>query len=231
MKKIFLLLIAMLLSGCTVKYNLIIYDDLSVDEEIYGLEDNDFYDLYYRDTKKDVVNYLFNAKNDLLVKYQYEREYYHDNETNLAGAKLVRSYENLADYINSTISYKHYFEKLKFEENDNIVKIYSDSNFIPYYYDDPEYFAIDSSDINIRMPFKVVNSNADSCNIDSGLSVCKWHFNMDMSDKSIYIEFDKTVSSKNVSIKNYIIIGLIVLGIIIFIYFVFFLRIKTRNNL
>ena len=110
MKKLLILLLIVFLTGCTVRYDLTINNDLSVSEEMYGLEDASFYNVYPKDTRKDIVYSLLDTQNEMLVKYMYDSEYYTDGD--LSGVKLSRQFESLDDYITGTISYKHYFDKI-----------------------------------------------------------------------------------------------------------------------
>ena len=65
-KKIILILLLFLCFGCKAKYNILINPDLSVEENIIGLENEEFYERYYKSTKERVINFVVYTVNDYL---------------------------------------------------------------------------------------------------------------------------------------------------------------------
>ncbi len=213
-KRLLLLSSLMLITGCTAKYNLIINDDLSVSDEITASETIKYYDenysLYDRNTA------ITNLWDNMSSIFDYSRHYTYKINDNNTGIVAVSEYSSLQDYINRNSIYKQYFEKIDFSLNDDIITIKTSGDFYPYVEQDPERFPIDSFSLNIKLPFKVLNSNADL--IDG--NTYTWHINKDTKEKSIYLEFDSSKKVASVDYKMLITITVIILLIIgIYIYY------------
>ena len=72
MKKIvFLVLSIFLITGCSVKYNLVINEDLSITEEAKLTGTNDFFANYYKTTKKNVLKTQLEQYQDILNEKGY----------------------------------------------------------------------------------------------------------------------------------------------------------------
>ena len=61
-KNALLIMILLFLVGCEARYNITINEDLTVDESIVGLENNEFYERYYNSSKERVINFVISLK-------------------------------------------------------------------------------------------------------------------------------------------------------------------------
>lgn len=225
MKKVlFLMIILFILSGCKAKYEIDIKNDLSVYENISGLEDDKFYNLF-DSSKSDVVKLVIAPYKDIINSDYAFKEF---KDGNLFGAKVSKKYDSLDSYYDSFGFYKVYFKDLEIKKEKNIVSISltskKNNDLLSNRY------VIDSGEIIISLPFKVSKHNADK------VSGNKYIWNFDLTDKTksdIYIEFD---SKNNISMKknNYIIFGgfillILVASFIVYKYYKF--AQDTRNKI
>lgn len=197
-KYLFLVLIAIFLSGCSKEYNLTITDDEFIEEvnvtlldnvDNKKIVDNDYYPLH-ANTEETYEKKI--DSNDgylkLNLKYRYKKE-------DFANANSVNQcFNERKIFLNDE---EYYYLELK-EMTDCV----SDFNF----------------DINIITNNKVISNNADEVNNNK----YTWHLSEDNKDNfKLKIKIAKAVYSNNgltnSKVISYVILGLIGIAIIIFI--------------
>lgn len=157
MKKIFLLLtILLILTGCSVKYNLTINEDLTITEEAKLTGTEDFFASYYKSTKKNVLNSQLNSYKSLLDenKYQYEIK-----DDNIPYVLVYKKYNNFKEYIDTTLLFNEYFDEVKYTENGDIKRLET-VGFNENNPENPDRFDVKKLEIIIKCPFKVKEHNA-----------------------------------------------------------------------
>lgn len=202
MKKIFILcVLSLLLFGCKAEYSIKINEDLSVDETIIGLEDEEFYSKYYKSTKDRVIDIVTIRNEEYLKKFNYTKEKVVEGV--YTGAKATTTFSDLQSYFNSSEAYKQFYSEWKHSIENGIVtielkdKFEKNGNCLDRY-------IIDNCDVSISLPFKVVKNNAD--NYDKNTNTYTWYIDID-EPKDIYIKFDTTKVAKDMSYITYIGIG------------------------
>ena len=157
MKKIILAIIIILMTGCSVNYNIVIDKDFKIVEKVVIEEDADFYINYYHTMPVNVMNGILDNYKDILNEKKYQ--YYVDENNGNPLIVLEKTYDNYDDYINNTILLNDYFEKVNFVKKDNVLKI-STEGFNPNDSDNPDRFYIKKLDIGITSAYKVNDNNA-----------------------------------------------------------------------
>lgn len=208
LKKITLVIMFMfLLSGCDVTYNLKIGEDLKVKEEIKALEKKEYNDLAH-DFLLDRISVSFSSR------YEEIYDYSAISEDTKIGNKVVRNYSSLSEYKSESNIFKDLVKNYFITETPDIVNLkvtLSDSIYDP---NDIAYIIIpENVSINIDLPFKVTNSNADS---NKG-NIYTWKIDQNKRNVDIILSFDKNRLSNQIYVLN---IGirydiLLVVGIII----------------
>ncbi len=223
-KLIILLFSLLLLSGCSADYDLEIHNDLSVSDKGYGNPSDSIYkdpSVSLEDRVANVVRSNIDSVNDL--GYQYAV---------LDGGNLLQfsnNFESLEEYKNDNqYVYQQWFKDLKITNDGKIVTIEA-TDFYPYNLQDPDKLVIEDLSINITLPFKVVETNADVVYKDS--LTYTWKINDTTLDKSIILKFD---SSQNLKLRqNYVLIsvlgGLLTIIVIAIIFFSY--KVKTVNKI
>lgn len=225
MKKYFLLLLILLCFGCTANYNLKINEDLSVEESITGLEDDEFYSKYYNSSKSRVVNFVMATKEDYLNEQNYNIKETSDGE--LYGATVSKTYSSIEDFYNNSNAYRQYYKSWKIENSDDIItisledKLEKNGNSLDRY-------MVDDGTVSITLPFKVIENNAEK--YDKKSNTYTWNVNSS-DDKDILIKFDskKLISSQYDFIYPIIIIFIVL--VILFLILMFIKKYKHRNKL
>ena len=205
----FLLIIVLLFTGCTGEYNLTFNKDLSVEEEINVLIENE--------NDNDEKTY------QLFDKIGASQEDYKvviiDDNIKVVYKKKYDSFEDY--YLNSNI-YKMMFNDLEFEKNNIGMSINAKSNLklddkssqnIVNSYD------MDNFKINVIIPFMVEKNNADLVKDNT----YTWTLNSKDTYKKINIDY----SYRNDNFKS--ITMLVVVGVV-FVSIIIYLLVYLRKN-
>ena len=219
MKRIVILLLLLVVTGCSVNYKVNINEDFSIVEEADIRGNEDFYQPFYKTTKVNVLKEILDDYKETLVEYKYDYELIEDYNPSIV---IKKEYNDIASYLNSSLLFNDYFEKINYTKEGNIVKIETEG-FNPNEEDNPDRFYVRHLDISITSAYKVINSNASKIDKKSNT----YHFEMDENtdDFKIFLEID-TSSKFNPNLEIYVmILGGFILVIVswIFVY-------KNRKN-
>ena len=231
MKKILILLIPFLLTGCaSVQYNLNINKDLNVVEEVNISATKEYFNDYYMNLPITIVRRAYN--NDEVMKPIKENGYTYElrKDNNPYPSVFVsKKYDSLNDYTNNMVFKGQSFDEIFVTEDNNLINIKT-KGFNQYAPDDSgddnNRYPISDLSINISLPFVVTNNNADKYNAKTNTYI--WLINEKTQDKEINITFDKT----RIYIYNlyfYIGLGIFVIIVIIGLYFV--LKVIRKNKM
>lgn len=193
-KIIYLILICFLLSGCSIDYNLIISQNLTVNEEAYVYDKKSEFSTFK--TVDDGLNSYIKEYSTVLDNLKYKYSKY--STTDVAGLKVTNSYNSLNDYVNNVYGFYQYFNSIEYIEKNNISLLRYNS--LMYLYDqNPNISAADENNIKITIPYKLLSVTNVKCNYDNKVNICT--FNIDENTKpqtSYEIVFDNTtLASKN----------------------------------
>jgi len=215
MKKILLLLgCIFLITGCKVEYSLVINNDLTVEEEVNMTGTDEFFDNYYKSSKINVVNMVFNKnRQDILNKNNYSFEIIDQYKPYVLAKK---KYNNIDDYAKNTIFYEQYFKDINISENNGVIA-FKTGEFIPNNPDSLERYDIKTSSIKIKIPYKVIENNASS--VDKETNTYIWYLGAETDDFSISFSYDSkeifAPQKNNNNIVFIILITIVIVGLII----------------
>lgn len=193
-KIILLILVTLLFSGCSVKYDLFINDDLSVNERVTATENSNTLKMMTSEDPKVAANSLFEL-------YAIEGNTYNITTTESSdsiSSLVTTSFTSLEEYglffqsdiVNDVnITQKGSYITLEYKQ-DVPLDDYSSKSLI-----------YDSIEVNINVPFKVTENNADSVKGNT----YTWNITKDGKLKDIKITFnkDETDISKKINILGF----------------------------
>lgn len=227
-KIIFTLLVIFFMTGCSVKYNLEINEDSSINEEVIASENTKRLEKLTKLKGDQATNYLFN----MFTRPNEDISFFTNikNFDTFATASTVHN--DLNEYSSRFSS--DVFEKVEIINNDNLTTILakqdkslSKESSTSLLYDDIE--------VNITIPFIVEEHNADKVSKNK----YTWNIKSDDELKTIKISYrDKEFSNEaNIKINNknysfkyeYIVIASFIIIVILIILFVF--RNNKKNNI
>ena len=207
MKKVLILLVGLLLlTGCSVKYNLLINEDLTIEEKAQLTGTENFFKNYYKTAKKNVLKSILEEYENSLKENNYEYKLIDDTTPYV---EVTRKYSDALEFTKKSLLFNDYFDEVKYSLDGNIAKIET-IGFNPNDPDNPERFDIKELEIKITCPFNVKNHNATS--IDKKTNT--YYYKLDSENNKIMLEYN--ISSKfNPNRDMYLLIlglGVIVIG-------------------
>lgn len=225
--KIFIFLcLVLLLSGCSVEYDLTLNDDFTVSEKVVATEKTKRMEALTKQKGKQAVNYLYNMfkrnGEDITLTSR-------DDDYNTYATAII-SHDDINDYASKFSS--DVFDNVNVTKDGNIITfsteqkelLSSDTNYSLLY---------DDITVNITIPFEVINNNADKVNGNT----YTWNIKKDSDYKTIEFSYKegnkKDEVNINVNNETYNIhYGVIIaIGIVIIIgSIVLFVYIKNKKN-
>lgn len=216
-KKLLILLLLFFITGCKVNYKLDITKDLKVKEELSPSETIEYFDKEYEYyEREDAIDALYRVfKDRISVKYDYV---HNKNET---GIIATHDYKSLKNYLKENNLYKQFFENIDYIEKGSIITIKSTGDFYKYTCQDNTKFIIEDFELQIKIPFKVIENNADEVKGNTYI----WRINSKTEDKKIVLKFDSSILNAN-KYDLLIIISLVVIIVLA----VLFVRYKVKSS-
>lgn len=228
MKKVLLLIGVLFLSGCSVKYNLKINNDLTINESVIakenknelktrtGLDENESINRLYSLFKRDGLNTKISSKID------------NDDVT----STIRGSHNSIEEYAKNFTS--DLYKEVNVERDGDIVTL-TINQTTPLVSTGRQILVYDEVDINIEVPFKVIEHNADSVK----KNVYTWNLVRDKETKNIMIKYEENTvkdsfklsfGNNSFNVKySFIAVGVIILiGLIIAL--IVFINNKKNNR-
>ncbi len=220
---IFIFVIFMV-SGCSADYNIKINDDLSINDSGYGNPTEYIYEdasISLEDRVRNVVRSNIDTLNELNYKYSV----LDDGEL----LKFYNEFKSLEDYKkNNKYVYQQWFKNFDIEKNNGIFTVLA-NDFYPYNTQDLDKLVIENLNINITLPFEVLETNADI--IDDKNYTYTWQIDEETKDKTIYLKFDSNNNLKKEKNNLYLVVFITILGLIMLYIVYSFYRVKKINKI
>lgn len=223
-KKIICFFIILILTGCSLEYNLTINEDYSVTEKVIAKEDTKKMESLTRSKGDNAISYLYNMFKRDDKKLDLNKTINENNTT----VTVVKTHSNIEEYTNDFKS--DVVKKANYQRNDNFVTL--SFNQTTSLKNDTDYSLIyDDIKVKIYVPFKVTEHNADIVEGNTYI----WNINKKSNLKNIKITYDEGSKKNNLNIKlnnktyniDYTII--IISGIILTVAIIFII-VATKNK-
>ena len=190
-KKILILLIPFLLTGCaSVNYELDIDKNINVSEKVKITATSDFFNIYYKNLPITIVKEFYNDS-DIQNKLNSNNYKHEINQGNTKYPEVIvsKEYKSLEEYSQNTIFKNQVFENVIITTNDNLITLQT-VNFKKYTTDDDsDSYPVSKLAISIKSPYVVVENNADKH--DKKTNAYIWLVDSSTENKEIKITFDK----------------------------------------
>ena len=174
--------VLLLITGCSVKYNVVINEDLTLNEEAKLTGTDEFFSNYYKTTKTNVLKTMIEIYGDILSDKNYTYELVEDTTPYV---KVNKKYDSVKDYVDNSILFNDYFDEVNYTEDGNIRRIET-IGFNDNDPDNPERFNIKELEISITSPFKVKNHNAKNINKNTNT----YYYQLNSKNDKIILEYD-----------------------------------------
>ena len=220
-KKIVLILIIILLSGCSVEYNLTINEDSSVNEKVVASENTNRMKINTGLSEDQSVNYLYK----MFDRTGLDTKISTVQKNGVTISTVTGSYNSLDKYSKNFTS--DLFKEASVKKDGNIITLTFDQSMM-LSSNSSRGLIYDNVIVNITVPFKVIEHNADTYKRNT----YTWNIGKDQKLKQIKIKYDKSdlINAKEIKLGNfkfnvkysYMVIGvlLLVVGIIALIVYI-----------
>ena len=217
MKKVILFVCLILLTGCSVEYNLE-FDDLEFKENV-------------------VLNVEKTSDNSMLIENLKTIEPYAIIDKN-SDSKYDKKINNFGNKFTASFSYKYLIDDYKrsklFSSCYDTYGIFTDEDYIyistegAFNCMEYDYVPVDEVIIKFKTKYVVVDSNADEINDDTFI----WTINSDnANDKPISIIMDRNKKVDNINTNNdHIFLGICVIIVVVIVLFLVFRIMSKRSD-
>ncbi len=221
-----------LLTGCTIKADIVVNYDGSVVESVKVLSYNDLFGKN-NENLKHVVDTKINQNKTILEYKNYSYDYEYGKE--LSGAKVYKNYNSICNYFGNSAFNQYVYKYMECTENDYYYEIKNATEYIPYCIECGDWPALDDVELRISLPASAEEQNADE--VDKTTYI--WKYDKDTRNKNFYLKinknslkeseekYNKTKKIKKAG-KRIIIIAIIV--IVIFGIFTIYKLLKKKYN-
>lgn len=184
--KIIVLIICIMfvLSGCTVRGEVTLNPDGTVEESVSVLASNRIFesDAY---SKEQLIDFAVEEHKAVLDFKKYSYDYVLGDD--LSGARVYKTYDNICDYFGNSAFNQYVYKYMDCTETDDYYEIKNATNYITYCSNCSDWPALDDVEYKIVLPFST-EQNADET--DGTTYVWKYDENTP-SDKSFYLRISK----------------------------------------
>ena len=199
LKRIMIVLILLISTGCTVKYEIEITDDLKIKENIDVTENNEKFEKIGTNNKTyiDMMYDVYSA-NYIYKSYNYKKII--GNEE--SGISAKKEYKSFDEYIKNNSIRNSIFRYINIEEENGIIT-YSATNlkYEEIFNELESNFPYDEILVTIKLPFEVTETNADVKETEKGKYT--WIIDKNTTNPEIKLSFNKKLSIDK-KIINYI---------------------------
>ena len=239
--KIIIVILCFLLTGCKIDYSLKITNDNKF------VESADLAEYLPSGTVKDELGettydfgeYLRADAYSYLNKLGYSNYNMSDIiSKNYEGVRVTRNYDGPTSY-NYNLLIKYIYDDFSVDVSDDIVTISAkglNRSKVEEKYEMLE-MVIENSTINVELPYKVIENNADS--VDENNNIYTWYIDKDTEEKEILLKYNsndvyalnmKTIGTKvNMTVVYLVIIFLVLVAFGYFMY-VYVKRVYENRN-
>lgn len=186
-KYVFVIIVVMILSGCTVSSNINVSSSGKVSENVKIVEESS----NISENSNIISNYL----NSITNKYKkaFEAKNYSYNKildvNKESGLEVKKDYDNICEFVNDTGFSQYLYKKITCSENDYYYEIKSEGENIFYCPGCSDFPHIDKINLNITLPVRAEEDNSDNV---SG-NTYTWVYDKETNkSKSIYLKVNKS---------------------------------------
>ena len=192
-KKIFIISLIFILTGCSVEYDLTINEDYSISEKVVAQEKTKKMESLTKSKGDNAVNYLYNMfkRNNITPTINTVTDISNTYTT------VFTSHDDINEYASNFKS--DIFKKVDVEKKNNIVT-FTANQTIPLGNNSNYSLIYDDLTIKINIPFKVIEHNADSVVGNNYI----WKIDKNNKIKNIKVTYNEgsKKNSININVNN-----------------------------
>ena len=233
-KKILVLLVIFLLTGCTAKSEVKVNYNGNVSEKVTVLSNTVAFKNYKYSVKQMIESVISNYLKALEFRgYKFETI----EGKKESGAYFINNYDDICSYFQNTGFNQYVYQHMSCVQDDKYIIIKNDTEYIPYCENCSNWPSLNKIKLELTLPVNALENNADSINNKTYI----WNYDENTVDKEFYLKISKedlnknkiTVmkQNKNKKVKNMIIVVFsiaLVIGCLVIISLILYK--KYKNN-
>lgn len=189
-KMLIILVFVFIISGCTIRSDVVMDVDGKVTEKVSVLNTNDAFNSP-KYSIKEVINFAIEEYLPALNFRNYSYETIVGSKE--SGASFSNEYDNICSYFQDTGFNQYVYNHINCSEDEYYITIKNDSNYIPYCGDCSNWPSLNNVNLKLTLPIKAEENNADE--IDGNTYI--WKYDENTKDKNFYIKISKTALENN----------------------------------
>lgn len=191
-KKILILLIIIVLTGCSANASVIVDEKGRVKEEVDVLIPSELIS-NKKNRIESYVNTAIASFKTVLERRGYSTSII-NNPSGNSGAHVYNNFDNICQYAENTIFSQYLYKHIKCTEEDEYYELKSTTEHIKYCSDCNDWPAIENVNLKITLPVKAEESDADEISGNTYI----WKYDEDTLDsKTFYLKINKEKLRKN----------------------------------
>ena len=189
-KRILMLLLIVLLTGCTTKSEVKVDYDGNVNEKVTVLTNtvafkNDRYSI-----KQMIESVLSNYSKALEFRGYKSKTIEGKKES---GAFFTNDYKDICSYFQNTGFNQYVYQHISCKEDDKYIIIKNDTKYIPYCENCSNWPSLNKIRLEFTLPVKALENNADSIKNKTYI----WNYDESTTNKDFYLKISKNDLNKN----------------------------------
>lgn len=189
-KMLIILIFVFIISGCTIRSDIVMDVDGKVTEKVSVLNSNDTFNSPSY-SKEEVINFAIEEYLPALNFRNYSYETIVGSKE--SGARFSNEYDNICSYFQDTGFNQYVYKHVDCSEDDYFITIKNDSDYIPYCGDCSDWPSLNNITLKLTLPVNAEENNADE--VDGTTYI--WKYDENSKDKDFYIKISKTDLENN----------------------------------
>lgn len=189
-KILIILIFVFIISGCTIKSDVVMDVDGKITEKVSVLNSNDTFNSPAY-SKEEVINFAIEEYLPALNFRNYSYETMVGSKE--SGASFSNEYNNICSYFQDTGFNQYVYKHVDCREDDYFITIKNDSDYIPYCGDCSDWPSLNNITLKLTLPVNAEENNADE--VDGTTYI--WKYDENTKDKDFYIKISKVSLEEN----------------------------------
>lgn len=189
-KILILVLVIILLTGCTAKSEVKVNYNGNVSEKVTVLSNT----VAFKNDKYSIKQMIEASISNYLKALEFRGYKFETVEGKKeSGAYFTNNYNNICSYFQNTGFNQYVYQHISCVEDDKYIIIKNDTEYIPYCENCSNWPSLNKIKLELTLPVNALENNADSINNKTYI----WNYDENTTNKDFYLKISKQELNKN----------------------------------
>lgn len=189
-KILILVLVIILLTGCTAKSEVKVNYNGNVSEKVTVLSNT----VVFKNDKYSIKQMIEASISNYLKALEFRGYKFETVEGKKeSGAYFTNNYNNICSYFQNTGFNQYVYQHISCVEDDKYIIIKNDTEYIPYCENCSNWPSLNKIKLELTLPVNALENNADSINNKTYI----WNYDENTTNKDFYLKISKQELNKN----------------------------------